>query len=165
MASDLVVIGVGNTLREDDSVGLVLVRRLAAVAGGRLVCVEASGPDLLHAELVSGFARLLVIDAWVSETEPVDDFVLTPIVPAPSTASAGRFTSHVLDWPGVLALARDLYGHAPAAELLGVAASAFDFSEQLSPRCAERAERAWPLLLERCGLQATAPLSSGAVCR
>jgi len=152
MPSDLVVIGVGNTLREDDGVGIALIRRLEALAAGRMECVEAHGPDLLHAELIARFARLIVIDAWVSEPGSTDDFVCTPLAPAPATALVGRFTSHVLDWPGVLALARDVYGRAPTAELLGVAASSFDFAEQLSAPCAERAERAWRFLLARVGL-------------
>lgn len=144
--TDILVVGVGNSLRGDDGVGLHLVRRLGEWFGGRLNCFEANDADILFAEKIAGFDELLVIDAMVLEKgEP---FAVVELVPSDTYIPAG-FVSHIFEWGAVMALAKDIYGKSPKASVLGVSASEFGFSENLSPACMANAEKAFRFLIRK----------------
>jgi len=64
---DLIVVGIGSTLRGDDRVGLDLVRRVQEHFGGELACLELSQPEVALAERLAGFDELLVVDAAVGQ--------------------------------------------------------------------------------------------------
>jgi len=122
----LLVIGYGNTLRSDDGVG----RRVAeTVAGLQLPGVEVLAcPQLLpdHAGPVSQAAQVVFVDAAVDAPKEVQ---LRPLEPNESSLLLG----HAADPRTVLALARDLFGHAPRAWWLTIPAAEFRFGEELSP--------------------------------
>ncbi len=150
--SDLIVLGVGNPLRGDDSVGLVVVRRLNEVFGPSLAAFETYEADPVLAERIAAFEELLIVDALPASTsgEDAPPFRLFDIEPGESVATPGGFVSHVFDWGSVLALARDLFGHCPRARLIGIAACCFELSETLSPLCALGAEEALRFLASHC---------------
>ncbi len=148
----LLVLGVGNELRQDDGVGLWLARRLRAEFAGGLEVEETSELDLSLAPRLSACARLLVLDATAqAEAAP---FRLLPLEAAEAIRTPRGFATHLFDWGLLLATARDLYGQAPPAELLAVAGERFGYGEGLSPACAGNAEQALVFLR---GLVARAP--------
>jgi len=120
------VIGYGNTLRSDDGVG----RKVAeAVAGLGLTGVQAIGcPQLTpeFAEQVSQAECVVFVDAAVDSPREVQ---LRPLEPSESSQVFG----HAADPRTVLALARDVFGHAPEAWWLTIPAEEFRFGEELSP--------------------------------
>lgn len=125
------VIGIGNLLRGDDGVGWLLVRELegrpprrGSPEAPQLRRVQQLTPEL--AEPVAAAARVLFVDAW-----------LAPPGAMPSCRSlrpdaAGSGSSHHLEPGQLLALARLLYGRAPAAAHLLVPAMAFPHGAVLS---------------------------------
>ncbi len=145
--NDILVVGVGNSLRGDDGVGLYLVRRLGEWFGGRLNCMEANDADILFAEQIAGYDELLVIDAMVLENG--ESFSVIKLEPTDTYVPSG-FVSHIFEWGAVLALARDIYGKSPKASVLGVSTSNFEFSEALSPACETHADKAFQFLVRYC---------------
>jgi hydrogenase maturation protease len=124
--SDLLVIGYGNTLRQDDQAGplvaeLIEVRALPWVR--TLVCAQLS-PE--HAELVSQVGAVVFVDAQAGLG---GETILQEILPGESV----QVTTHAAEPRAVLALARDIYGRAPPAWLLTIPAEKFGFGEDLSP--------------------------------
>jgi hydrogenase maturation protease len=145
---NLLVVGVGNTLREDDGVGIDLLRRLRRRFGPSLTCMEVYELDIVLAETIAGFSELLVIDARV--TDDGEPYQIVPLQAKEVALPQGGFVSHVFDWGVILALSRDCFGGTAEARLLGVSASHFGLSEELSPACAANAEKAFQYLLGYC---------------
>jgi len=145
---ELLVIGIGNPLRGDDGVGLHLVRRLDRHFDHGLNHRLMMAPDMACAAEVSRYRRLLVIDALAAENNA--PCRLIHLVPDRHQAPAAGWMSHVFDWQGILTLALALYDRAPRADLMGVAASDFDFSEQLSIACRRNADLAFRTLVPYC---------------
>jgi hydrogenase maturation protease len=145
---DLLVIGIGNSLREDDGVGLELIRRLREHFGPGLNCLEVHELDIVLAETLSRYKELLVIDARVAEDD--EPFVVLPLEAKEAAIPEGGFISHAFDWRLILALTRDCFGVEVKAKLLGVSASNFGMSESITPRCAENAEHAYRFLVDYC---------------
>ena len=147
--SGLLVIGVGNPLRGDDGVGLVLVRRLQAHFGSRLPTLEMMAPDVAWAERIAACRELLVIDAAADAAAA--PFRLVDIAAAPSPLPAGGWVSHLFDWPAILALARHVHGRAPRTRLLAVSGVDFGICESLSTACRQNAEAAFAFLIDIIG--------------
>ena len=143
----LLVVGVGNPLREDDGVGIVLVRRLHERYGERLATRELFTADLGLAEELAEVEELLVVDA-LAKARPGKPFVLEPLSAGPVFHQGGALVSHTFEWPFVLAAARDLIGHAPRAQVLGISGARFGLSEELSPECTANAEAAFAFLCD-----------------
>jgi hydrogenase maturation protease len=122
---ELLVIGYGNTLRSDDGVGPKVAD---AVGGLRLPGVATLTCGLLTPELadpISRAGRVIFVDAAVDAPREV---YLRPLAPADSSQVMGHAAQ-----PGVLlALARDVFGHAPAAWLLSIPAENLGIGEELS---------------------------------
>jgi len=144
---DLIVIGVGNTLREDDGVGIFVAGLLNDFYDSRLNCFEVSAPDVLLSHQISEFNRLLIVDAMVMESG--EAYRLIPVEPAKDYIPSG-FTSHVFNWGEVLFLAVDLFGRAPRTEILGISAFRFGIAQDLSPACRANAEKAFRFLIQYC---------------
>jgi hydrogenase maturation protease len=144
---DLLVVGIGNPLRGDDGVGLLLLERLRRHFGAGLACEELFQADLLVAERLSRRPRLLVIDAAVLPDRP---FELVRLEAAPSVVTPAGFVSHVVGWSQILAAARDLFGADPVGRLCAVGGSVFEFGEGLSPACEANAELAFAALVGLC---------------
>jgi hydrogenase maturation protease len=122
----LLVIGYGNELRGDDGVG----PRVAATVGGwNLDGVRAIVCPLLTPELADAIsqARLAIfVDAAM---DPPHEVRLRKLEPNESS----QIIAHAADPRTILALARDVFGHAPQAWWLTIPASKLDFGPRLSP--------------------------------
>lgn len=122
----VMLIGYGNTLRGDDALGPMAVERLRPL----LTDVEVLRCHQLAPELAEPLARcelaIFVDAAACGEPGTVRLQRLWP-----KAAGVASLTHHVQP-ATLLGLARELYGHAPAAMLVSGAGSTFDGRESLS---------------------------------
>jgi hydrogenase maturation protease len=158
---DLIVVGIGSTLRGDDRVGFDLVRRVQEHFGGELACLELSQPEVALAERLAGFDELLVVDAAVGQGDLPYTLVELPV--SDRLVPSGGLTSHVFDWGVILALSHRLYGGRARGRLLGVSAASFDLSEELSEPCARNAEVAFSFLVDYCSRPGSSRGGDGAL--
>jgi hydrogenase maturation protease len=123
---DFLIIGYGNTLRSDDGAGF---RAAEAVAAMNPPGVRALACPLLTPELADPIAHarvVLFVDAAVDAPREVR---LRRVQPGQSS----QIMAHSADPRTMLALARDVFGHAPEAWCLSIPAVKFDFGEEFSP--------------------------------
>jgi hydrogenase maturation protease len=122
----LLVIGYGNTLRSDDGVGPKVADAVAALA---LPGVRALACPLLTPELADPVSRARVaifVDAAVDAPREVQLRKLAP-------ADTSQIMAHAASPATLLALARDVFGHAPEAWWLTIPAEDLSMGEELSP--------------------------------
>ena len=122
----VLILGYGNPLRADDGFGWEVVQRLAGIIDDPKVDVRAAHqltPEL--AEPISRAGRVIFIDAARQGTP--GELSRQRIQPEP----AGALTHHVTP-AALLALASELYGSAPQAELFSAAGVSFDYGLALS---------------------------------
>lgn len=120
------VVGYGNTLRRDDGVGPRVAEAIHALhlPGITTLSLHQLSPE--HAQPVSQSNRVLFVDAALDGPREVS---LRPIEPNPSL----RLQGHAANPATLLALARDVFGHAPPAWLLTIRARNLEFGESLEP--------------------------------
>jgi hydrogenase maturation protease len=122
----LLVIGYGNTLRRDDGVGPKVAEAVAAL---NLPEVHTLACPLLTPELaepVSQARTVVFVDAAVDAPRTVQ---MRPLAPAASS----QVMAHAASPATLLALARDVFGHAPDAWLLTIPVRELGVGEELSP--------------------------------
>jgi hydrogenase maturation protease len=122
----LLVIGYGNTLRRDDGVGPRVAEAVAVLA---LPGVRALACPLLTPELADPISRARIaifVDAAVDAPREVQLRKLAP-------ASSSQVMAHAASPATLLALARDVFGHAPEAWWLTIPAEELGIGEEFSP--------------------------------
>ena len=121
----LLVIGYGNTLRSDDAAGVLVAERITALdlPGVRVLARPVLTPEL--AVDLAHSVTAVFVDATADKTRDLVRVWLAPDDNIP-------VSTHATDPRALLALARELYGHAPGAWLLKVPATNFDHGEGLS---------------------------------
>jgi hydrogenase maturation protease len=119
------VIGIGNTIRGDDGVGIRVAEQLAErYTGFDVLCVHQLSPE--HAETLAQYDRVVIVDASVATN-------VVRVTPLHAAAGTRLPRTHDVSPAGILALAATLYQTTPSETVLvEVPASACDFSEQLS---------------------------------
>jgi hydrogenase maturation protease len=120
------VIGYGNTLRRDDGVGPRVADAVAALA---LPGVRALACPLLTPELADPVSRarvVIFVDAAVDAPREVQLRKLAP-------AGSSQVMAHAASPATLLALARDVFGHAPEAWWLTIPVEDLGMGEELSP--------------------------------
>jgi hydrogenase maturation protease len=135
LPAGLLVIGYGNTLRRDDGVGPKVAEAVAALT---LPGVRALACPLLTPELAEGVARaevVIFVDAAVDAPREVQ---MRPLVPAASS----QIMAHAASPATLLALARDVFGHAPKAWWLTIPVEELGIGEELSALARRGFERA-----------------------
>jgi hydrogenase maturation protease len=125
-ASGLLVIGYGNTLRRDDGVG---PRVADAVAARNLPGVSTLACHQLTPELADPISRAQTVVFVDAAAHAVTTPKLARLTPADSV----QLMAHASSPEHLLALARELFGHAPTAWMLALPAEDFAFGEELSP--------------------------------
>ena len=124
------VIGYGNTLRNDDAVGS---RAATVVHGWGLPGVTALAVTQLTPELAEPLAtaRLAVfVDARLAAEGDLPEVEVRPLEPSGEASTFG----HIGDPRRLLALARAVYGSCPRAWLVTVPAADVGLGEGLSPQ-------------------------------
>jgi hydrogenase maturation protease len=124
--AELLVIGYGNTLRHDDGVGprVAEVIEELNLPGVRTLISQQLSPE--HAEPVARARRVIFVDAAVDQSE---DVKFRKLVPGETT----QLMAHAADPRTMLALARDVFGHAPEAWWLTIRAVKLGFGTDFSP--------------------------------
>lgn len=126
MEAELLVIGYGNSLRRDDGVGprvAEAIEELNLPSVRTLVCQQLS-PE--HADPLARARRVVFVDAAV---DCLDGVKLCKLEPGATT----QLMAHAADPRTMLALARDVFGHAPEAWWLTIPAINLGFGTDLSP--------------------------------
>ena len=123
--TDLLVIGYGNTLRGDDGVGPRVAEAVAAMnlPGVRTLVCQMLTPEL--ADQISQARVAVFVDAAVDAPNEVHLRKLEP-------NESSQLMAHAADPRTILALARDVFDHAPQAWWLTIPVVKLDFSEDLS---------------------------------
>ena len=120
------MIGYGNTLRRDDGVGPKVAEAVAdlALPGVRTLACPLLTPEL--AEAVSQARAVIFVDAAVDAPREVQVRKLAP-------SESSQVMAHAASPPTMLALARDVFGHAPEAWLITIPVEDLGIGEELSP--------------------------------
>ena len=126
-AGGLLVIGYGNTLRRDDGVGPLVAEAVAALGlpGVRTLVCHQLTPEL--ADPIARAQTVVFVDAAAGA---VGEVKLGRVTPSASI----QLMAHASSPEHLLALARELFGHAPTGWLLAIPADDFNFGEGLSAR-------------------------------
>ena len=129
------IIGLGNPLLKDDSVGLRVVQILRETLpeNGNFDLSEDYWGGLRLMERMIGYDRAVIIDAILTGSDPGSIHMLSPEdVPTQRSASA-----HDVNLPTALTLGRQAGAHLPDSKdilLIGIeAADVQTFNEELSP--------------------------------
>ena len=140
-AGGVLVVGYGNTLRSDDGIGWRAASLLAD--DPRLGGVEVLAIHQLAPELALDFSRVsLVILIDAGADNPPGEISVQSLAPdvdagvpggAPGATHGPGATSHHVGPTELLALARALYGAAPAALVVRVGVAEMEIGEALSP--------------------------------
>ena len=120
------VIGYGNTLRRDDGVGPRVAEAVETRQwpGVRTLVCQLLSPE--YADPVARARRVIFVDAAVDRTDGVH---LRPLAPGETS----QLMAHAADPRTLLALARDVFGHAPEAWWLTIPALNLGFGTDYSP--------------------------------
>ena len=122
----LLVIGYGNTLRCDDGVGPKVAEAVEALQlpGVRAIICQQLSPE--HADAISQAHTVIFVDAAIDAPTEVRFRKLEP-------NESSQLMAHAADPRTMLALARDVFGHAPEAWWLTIPALKLEFGSDLSP--------------------------------
>jgi len=124
------VLGYGNTLRQDDQAGPLVVDEVEALAlpGVRTIACAQLCPE--HAQEVAQAAAVVFVDAQVG---PGRSVFLRRVLPGETP----QLITHTAEPPTLLAIAREVYGRCPPAWLLTIPAESFGFGTEVSPLARE----------------------------
>ena len=124
--AELLVIGYGNSLRRDDGVGPRVAEAVEALQlpGVRTLICQLLTPE--YADPIARARRVIFVDAAVDKTDGIHFRALEP-------GETSQLMAHAADPRTMLALARDVFGHAPVAWWLTIPAIHLGFGTDYSP--------------------------------
>jgi hydrogenase maturation protease len=149
------VLGLGNPILRDDSVGLRVVRQVAAAIG------EVDGLDvdedyhggLRLMERMVGYDRAVIVDA-IQSGAPPGSLIRLEVDGRPTQHSA---STHDVNLPTALALGRQAGAHLPHVDRIAIiAVEALDvltFGESLTPQVEDAIPLAAQAVLQELGLE------------
>ena len=167
-AAGVVVLGYGNTLRQDDGAGPAVAERLEgalARAGGTCIAAHQLLPE--HADALADARLVIFVDATL--TEPAGSVHWHTLEAAASASSdtpaAARPAGHHLRPEGVLTLARTLHGAHPQAKVVSIGAAALGHGTELSPEAAHAVDiAAGTILFQIMGQSASSVCAPAHAC-
>lgn len=127
---NLLVVGYGNTLRQDDGVGPRVAARIADLALPGVATIECTQLSPEHTEHIAAARSVVFVDATAIRRTGIELAMVAP-------AESAQVTTHELEPGTILALARDVFGRTPRAWSVTIPAIRLGFGEDLSPE-AER---------------------------
>ena len=140
----IIILGYGNSLRQDDGFGVYAAQALASASlpgDVEIITCQQLSPELSVA--LAQVEHAIFIDAALGSADDQPGQIRTREL-RPCATLPGGITHHFAP-EMLLALAESLYGHAPHATLFGVTAASFELGEGLSPELA----RVLPILVEQ----------------
>lgn len=136
------LIGYGNTVRGDDGLGPYVARHFqdwSAPPGVRILVEELPQLDVALIEQLAAAQLAIFVDA--RDDDRCDAVIVERHVLADAAATP-RHTSHSVGIDQLLRAARDWYGRAPVCYAVMPKGYEFEFSERLTTRAEQNAERA-----------------------
>jgi hydrogenase maturation protease len=131
----MMIIGVGNSFRSDDGIGLLVARQLANQTD-RATIREASGEGAGLMAAWEGIEHVILIDAVSSGAEPGTIFRLD-VHERPVPASFFHYSTHDFGVAEAVEMGRVLGQLPPRLIIYGIEGSNFAFGEGLSPPVAQ----------------------------
>ena len=129
-SASTLVLGIGNSGRQDDGLGWAYVDRLEAhldaYAGRAAQLRRAYQLNLEDADLIHQYQQVLFVDA--TKDPDVSTFTVTRPVPRMDLT----FTSHAISVPAILATARQCFDTVPDAYLLAIRGYAWELHDGLT---------------------------------
>ncbi len=138
------VIGYGNDSRRDDGIGWFVADELAKRRLPNVVVQTMHQLEVELAEQLTGFGRVIFIDASVPESP--DAIRCSRVEPN----FESHAVAHYLTPPDVLSLCRTLYGHDLEAILFSIRGDDFDFGMFLTPRVEQAGREVVEQIVNRC---------------
>ncbi|WP_114778291.1 hydrogenase maturation protease [Botryobacter ruber] len=138
------LIGIGNSGRQDDGLGWAFVEQVEQEACFQGDCLYRFQLNIEDAELLSQYDQVFFADAFAGELP--GGFALTPCHPQPDTA----FSTHLLSPACTLYLCRQLYAQAPQAWLLTMQGYRWELKEGLSAKAQANLEKALKYFRTSC---------------
>ena len=141
------VIGSGNTLRGDDGLGPFIVEDLREAVksyGDRIRIMAVPQLDVIFASRIAEAERIIFVDARADQSE---DLIKTGRIAPAKSHLIRSHTSHSISMPGLLRIALDYYGAAPACYSVFPKGYDFSISETLSPKARIAAKEARDIIL------------------
>ena len=139
----ILVYGYGNPGREDDGLGIELVRRLEAwvnQTGISGITFDSNYQlNIEDAEIISQKDVVIFADA---STEDIDDFILTEV----TGESEATFTTHAASPGYILKLCTDLFGKFPHVYLLHIKGYQWEFCESISDKAEINLQKAFEFM-------------------
>lgn len=141
----VLIVGVGNPIRQDDDIGPYCVRIFQQESNElkkKLVdCMTVHQLDVLHCEIFARYQCIIFIDADACPgTEPIR---LEEVSPQPK---AQPFTTHIGSISDIMYFTEHLCGVTPKVYLLAIKGLSFEVGEGLSPVAVKNSEEALLIL-------------------
>ncbi len=138
----VLILGYGNPGRQDDGLGPAVAARIEALGWSNVTAYDNYQLNIEDAMDVAEHDMVWFVDAARIGPSP---FTIATLAPGATL----EFTSHLVRPETILALARQYYGRAPEAFLLGIRGYAFEFIEALTPAATDNLHLAVEMLKER----------------
>lgn len=135
--------GYGNPGREDDGLGIELVKKLEAWSKQSglqgIKCDSNYQLNIEDAEIISGKDVVIFADA---STEEIDDFIFTEV----TGESEATFTTHAASPGYIVKLCTELFGKCPRVYLLHIKGYQWEFREQISEKAEHNLNNAYEFM-------------------
>jgi hydrogenase maturation protease len=139
----ILVYGYGNPGREDDGLGIELVKRLedwSKQSGLQGIAFDSNYQlNIEDAEIVSEKDVVIFADA---STEEIDDFIFTEV----TGESEVSFTTHAASPGYIVKLCTDLFGKSPRVYLMHIKGYQWEFRERISEKAETNLQKAFDFM-------------------
>ena len=139
----ILVYGYGNPGREDDGLGIELVKRLenwSRQSGLAGIAFDSNYQlNIEDAEIISEKDIVIFADA---STEEIDDFIFTEVTGEDDVS----FTTHAASPGYIVKLCTDLFGKCPQVYLLHIKGYQWEFSENISEKAENNLQKAFDFM-------------------
>jgi len=135
----VLVVGLGNTYRSDDAVGLIVAEKLKGRVGGNVEVVEHGGEPIDLLQLWEGYQKVILVDAVTGGKSPgtIHRF---DVHQDPIPAGIIHFSTHQMSLPATIELARTLEKLPQFLLVFGVEAGSFSAGISISPEVKRASE-------------------------
>jgi len=148
--TNTLVIGLGSDLRGDDSVGLVIARRLHGLDQPGTKVIEHLGDGLSLITVWQDADVVIVVDAAKSGAAPGTIHRFDALL-APLQIQLSNTTSHAFGLEEAIELARQLNQLPRSLVIYGIEGESFDLGTELSAEVKQAAEEVVTQLLQEIG--------------
>jgi hydrogenase maturation protease len=139
MAGTIIVYGFGNPGREDDGLGIEIVKRLEADPVDGVFTESNFQLNIQDALTISAHDTVIFADASMNSQQPYSFYEF-------DAADEIVFTTHSMSPRSVVALCSELYGRRVRAYMLEIKGLRMDFAEGLTPDASANLELAYAFL-------------------